>query len=133
MKSKPIALLVFGIPLLLASFALGWRALGPFDTPTPAIVYPIAAIITFVLAVSLIAVALPGLRNVESPPFLSKLGTVALLVGGAVSAYAAAVFFGNLELPPNTQDGRLPSLYLLFAGMAAMFVGTAVRSFRLRR
>jgi len=134
MNSKSFTLLVIGALLLLSSLALGWRSFGAtFDSLVPSIVCPIASIVLFILAVSLIAVALPGMRNVESPPFLSKLGTVALLVGGGVSAYAAVVFFGKLDLPPNTQDGRLNTLYLLFAGITVMFAGTAVRSFRLRR
>ena len=60
-----------------------------------------------------------------------KLGTGILLFGVVVLAYGAFAFFVNNNLPPNgAAQGRLPSLYLLFAGMAAMLVGTILRGLR---
>jgi hypothetical protein len=134
MNRKTGGLLISGCLLLLASFGLGWRAFGTtFSGPIPAIICPVAAIVSLILAVYLIATAICGLENVESTSLLHRLGTLVLIVGIAVSLYAATAFFLRNELPPNSETSRLPSLYLLFAGMAVMFVGTAVRNFRLRR
>jgi hypothetical protein len=129
---KTSVMLFFGSVLLLASFILGWRAFGTtFDSILPSIVCPIAAIVSFILAVYLLKTATRGLRNVESTALLRDIGTVVLLIGATISLYAAVAFFIRNDLPPNTVN-RLPSLYMLFAGMGVMFAGTAVRSFRLR-
>jgi uncharacterized membrane protein len=134
MNRKTTIFAIVGAILLLASFVLGWRAFGTtFSGPISAIVCLVAAITTFISALSFIALALPGFRNLQSTPLMKSLGTVILMIGVSVSLYAAVAFFAMNDLPPNTDDSRLPSLYLLFAGMLVMFVGTAVRSFRLRR
>jgi hypothetical protein len=61
-----------------------------------------------------------------------KLGTGILVIGIAVLAYGALAFFIKNDLPPNGgPSGRLPSLYVLFAGMAAMLLGMTVRGLRI--
>ncbi len=58
-----------------------------------------------------------------------KLATAVMVLGMLVSAYAAIVFFGRMDWPPNTELSRLPSLYLLGGGMLTMFCGVVVRGF----
>ncbi len=59
---------------------------------------------------------------------IRMIGTVILLIGLAVTAYGAVAFFLVQSLPPNGgPNGRLPSVYILFGGMAGMFLGMVVR------
>jgi hypothetical protein len=58
-------------------------------------------------------------------------GTITLLLGLAATCYGAIAFFAFNGLPPNDQtNGRLPSLYILLAGMAVMFLGLTLRGLR---
>lgn len=59
------------------------------------------------------------------------IGTVILIAGGVLTAYAAIAFWLLKSLPPDGgHQGRLPSLYLLFTGFAVMLVGLVVLDFR---
>jgi len=54
-------------------------------------------------------------------------------MGVATSAYGAVAFWILHSLPPNGGgSGRLPSLYVLVGGMAAMLLGLVIRDLRLR-
>ena len=56
------------------------------------------------------------------------IGIGVLLVGAGVMVYAAVAFFLINQLPPNSATGGcLPSLWLMFGGMAAMLLGAVVR------
>jgi len=83
-----------------------------------------------------LTILLPLRSNPLTGKGLAKLrtaGTVVLVLGAVVTAYAAVAFFLVNQLPPNGGfSGRLPSLYLLFAGMAGMFVGSVVRNYARR-
>lgn len=58
----------------------------------------------------------------------NKIGTTILVIGILIATYGGIAFFIVNSLPPNGgENGRLPSLYLLLGGMAAMLVGTIVR------
>ena len=60
------------------------------------------------------------------------IGLVILLLGLAVCAYGAVGFWVYNNLPPNDEfNGRSPSLYVIFGGMAGMLLGAAVRGLRL--
>ena len=56
------------------------------------------------------------------------IGTIILIAGVVATLYGALAFFVVNDLPPNNQiEGRLPSLYILFAGMATMLLGATVK------
>ena len=66
-------------------------------------------------------------------PLRVLIGRVVLGLGIAVSAYGALAFWVMKALPPNNPiEGRLPSLYVIFAGMGAMLVGLAFRTSRMK-
>lgn len=59
------------------------------------------------------------------------VGTVILVAGLGVVGYGAVAFWCVPWLPPNGgPTGRLPSLYVVFAGIAASVVGLIVRDVR---
>lgn len=60
------------------------------------------------------------------------VGLSIFLIGLAVLAYGAVAFWLLRMLPPNTPSSRLPSLYILFAGMGITLFGQTLRSLRLR-
>ena len=61
------------------------------------------------------------------------IGIAILLVGAGVTAYAALAFSLINPLPPNSPTaGRLPSLWLMFGGMAGMLLGSVIRGFGCR-
>jgi hypothetical protein len=56
------------------------------------------------------------------------IGTVILLVGLTVLVYGAVAFWLINSLPPNGgASGRLPSLYVMGAGMVVALTGLVVR------
>lgn len=60
------------------------------------------------------------------------IGAAIAVVGLAVLAYGAVAFWLLQFLPRNGgPNGRLPSLYVIFAGIAAVLVGMVVRGVRL--
>ena len=62
---------------------------------------------------------------------MTKVGSVILAIGIAALCYGALAFWVLPGLPPNGgNSGRLPSLYILFAGVALTLVGLAVRGLR---
>src|SRR5262245_61572653 len=133
MNRKAIGLLFVGVILLVLAVALA--AIGvvaDFPGPIHAIACLALALVVFILALYLIARAVRGV-SLQSTALLGKIGTVILLIGAATAIYSAVAFFLVNDLPPNNQASRLPSLYLLFAGMFVMFVGTAMRNFRLHQ
>ena len=126
-------LLFAGVVLLLVSVGLAWFGFTTNNrSPVPSLSSLGLAIVSFGLACYLISRGLRRLGNIQSTQPLRKLGTGILIIGAALTIYAAIAFFLLKNLPPNNGTGRLPSFYLLSAGMAVMLVGTVVRNFRLR-
>ena len=128
------SIIAFGIVLLAAAVGLMWFGL---TTNSPSPVTALSAlglsIISFATGIYLLSVGMRGIRNVQSPPLLQQIGTYVLILGTIASIYSAAAFFVIRELPPNNEQSRLQSLYLLAAAMTTMFVGAAARNFQLRR
>jgi hypothetical protein len=123
------SIIAFGVVLLVAAVGLMWFGLATNNpSPVTALGALGLSIISFVLSAGL-----RGVKNVQSVSLLKQIGTYVLMVGIIASLYATLAFFVIRELPPNNEQSRLPSLYLLFAAMATMFVGAAVRNFQLRR
>ena len=132
MSSKSGSFLWFGAALIVASIALAWFGFSTNNpNPAPALSSLAAAVVLFIAAVILISRGARGMPAVESPTLLRKGGSLVFLVGVVVTVYAAAAVFLLRDLPPNNAASRLPSLYLLFAGMLALFIGTVLRNFRL--
>jgi hypothetical protein len=65
-------------------------------------------------------------------PMRSIIGGAILGVGVGVSAYGALAFWVFRGLPPNDHVSRLPSLNVMFVGMALMLFGLVFRNLRLR-
>src|SRR5262245_25130696 len=60
-----------------------------------------------------------------------KVGMGILAAGLAILAYGAVGFWVINALPPNGgASGRLPSIYIMGAGIVVAVVGLAVRDFR---
>jgi hypothetical protein len=58
-------------------------------------------------------------------------GKVILILGLIATGYGALDFFVIVSLPPNDPlNGRLPSLYLILAGIPAMLIGLFLGSVR---
>jgi hypothetical protein len=65
--------------------------------------------------------------------FKRSLGTSILTLGIVATVYGLFNFFIVPWLPPNNPaDGRLPSLYVTFGGLATMLGGLVVRDLRLK-
>ena len=61
----------------------------------------------------------------------NKVGTAVLVVGLATLAYGAVAFWIVQSLPPNGgASGRLPSLYVMGAGIALSLLGLTALGFR---
>ena len=59
------------------------------------------------------------------------IGTAILAAGLVVLTYGAVAFWLIKSLPPNGgSSGRLPSLYVIGAGIIAAIIGMAVRDLR---
>jgi hypothetical protein len=133
MSHNGIGFLVFGSVLLVIAVGLTWFGFTTNNpSPVPALSALALAIVSFIIAIVLISKGVRGVEPVESPPVLRGFGTVVLIIGAATTVYAAIAFFLIASLPPNNTETRLPSLYLLFAGMLVLFTGIVVRNFRLR-
>jgi hypothetical protein len=133
MSHKSGGLLLLGSVLIVTSVGLTWFAFTTNNpNPVPALSSLAAAILSFIVAVVLISKGVRGMPAVGSPALLRKGGNLVLLAGAVLTVYAAVAFFLLRDLPPNNVESRLPSLYLLFTGMLILFMGTAVRNFRLR-
>ena len=62
------------------------------------------------------------------------IGTFILVIGGLILAYAATAFWLFNDLPPNDAiHGRLPSLYLMGAGIVIAVVGLIASDQRVSR
>jgi len=71
----------------------------------------------------------PGSRR----PVRAVIGLTVCLIGAGISAYGAVAFWILNRLPPNDEtSGRLPSLYVLFGGMALLLVGLTIRNLRVK-
>ncbi|MEM1213066.1 MAG: hypothetical protein AAGI68_12310 [Planctomycetota bacterium] len=57
--------------------------------------------------------------------------TAVLVIGALTTVYGALAFFVLQALPPNGSGSRLPSLYVMFAGMGGMLAGAVGRNLRL--
>jgi len=57
------------------------------------------------------------------------VGTAVLGVGLAVLAYGAVAFWLIQALPPNSVGSRLPSLYVMAAGIVVSLAGLVLRGF----
>ncbi len=76
--------------------------------------------------------------GLKTPPptrrVLQLTGKFVLVIGGLILAYAAAAFWLFNELPPNDAiHGRLPSLYLMGAGIVIVVVGLIASDQRVNR
>ncbi len=58
---------------------------------------------------------------------LSLLGRLVLGVGLIALGYGGVAFWLLTNLPPNTTDSRLPSLYVMGAGVVVTLVGLVLR------
>jgi hypothetical protein len=124
------SIIAFGVVLLVAAVGLMWFGLATNNpSPVTALGALGLSIISFVSGIYVLSAGLRGVKNVQSVSLLKQIGTYVLMVGIIASLYATLAFFVIRELPPNNEQSRLPSLYLLFAAMATMFVGAAVRNF----
>ena len=80
----------------------------------------------------------PERHGLETPPPARRvsqtIGTFVLVIGGLILAYAAAAFWLFNDLPPNDAiHGRLPSLYLMGAGIVIAVVGLIASDQRVSR
>jgi hypothetical protein len=133
MTQKPAVSLSLGVMLLVMSLGLVWFGFSTNDpNPAPALSALAGAVLSFIVGVVFISKGTRSIPTVESSSLLRKSGNLVFVVGAAITAYAAVAVFVRQDLPPNNGAGRLPSLYLLFGGMAILFVGTVIRNFRLR-
>jgi hypothetical protein len=58
------------------------------------------------------------------------IGTVIALAGVAALAYGGVAFWLMRSLPPNTVESRLPSIYVMGAGIVVALAGLALPDFR---
>lgn len=70
----------------------------------------------------------PARNGSSGQGIVNAIGTVILIVGLAVIAYGAVAFWIVRALPPNDATSRLPSLYVMGAGIITALVGLTFKS-----
>jgi len=67
-------------------------------------------------------------KGLSGQGIVNAIGTVILIAGLAVLTYGAVAFWIIPSLPPNDAASRLPSLYVMGAGIVTALVGLTFKS-----
>src|SRR5262245_35768319 len=67
-------------------------------------------------------------KGLSGQGVVKVVGTVILIAGLAVLVYGAVAFWIVPSLPPNDAASRLPSVYVMGAGIVTALVGLTVKS-----